>query len=77
MLAISTPDLMMELAAALEYRCKMRYAVVWLLDHFAGGLIHHVVVISPGCNVLASSTAFRSSCASGSNMVGKNSTSVG
>ena len=76
MLAISTPDLMMEFAAALECRCKMRCVVVWLLEYFAGGLIHCIVVMSPGCNVLVSSTAFRSSYASGLNVVGMNSTSV-
>ena len=76
MLAISTPDLMREFAADLEHRCKMRCMVVWLLDHLAGGLIHHTMVMSPGCNVLASSTAFKSSCVSGLNVVGTNSTNV-
>ena len=76
-LAISTPNLISEFADDLERKCMIRWAVVWLLEHFSGGLIHRAMVMSPGCNELARSTFSRSSRADGLNVVGTNSTIVG
>ena len=60
-LAISTPKLISEFADDPECKCMIRWAVVWLLEGFSGGLIHCAVVMSPGCNELARSTFSRSS----------------
>ena len=60
----------------LDPRCKMRWVLVWLIAHFSGGLIHHAVVMSPGCSEFTDSTAASSSLEVGSNDIGMNSTMV-
>ena len=76
-LAISIPDLMRLFADDLDHRCKMRWVVVWLLECFSRGLIHHAVVMSPGCKALADSTTSNSSHDVGLNVVDTNSARVG
>ena len=55
----------------------MRWAVDWLLERFSRGLIHHAMVMLPGCKTLAVSTTCKSSHDVGLNVVGTNSTSIG
>ena len=77
MLAISSPDLIRLFANDLGHKCRMRWTVDWLLECFSRGLIHHTMVMSPGCKVLVISTTCKSSCNVGLNVVGTNSTSIG
>ena len=50
--------------------------VVWLLDHFSGGLINCTMVTLPSCSAFADSTAANSSLKDGSNDVGTNSAMI-
>ena len=49
-LARRVPILIRLFAEDLDRRCKMRWAVDWLTPCFSGSLIHHAVVMLPGCN---------------------------
>ena len=55
----------------LDRRCKIRWAVDWLIVLFSGGLIQRAVVMSPGCNELANSTIVSSSLELGQKRLGQ------
>ena len=76
-LANGIPVRIKEFADDLDRRCKIRWAVDWLIILFSGGLIQHAVVISPGCNELANSTIVSPSLDVGSKEVGTNSAMIG
>ena len=71
------PVLIKLFAEALDCRCRIRWAMDWLIACFSGGLIHQTVVMSPGCKELATSTTTSSSLDDGLNDVGTNSAIVG
>ena len=76
-LANRIPVHIKEFADDLDRRCKMRWAVDWLVILFSGGLIQCAVVMSPHCNELAKSTIVSPSLDAGSKEVGTNSAMIG
>ena len=77
MLVMRVPVLIRVLVDVLDLRCKIKWAVAWLLARFSGGLIQCADVMSPGCRGFADSTADNSSFEVGLNAVGTNSTRIG
>ena len=75
-LASRIPVRIKEFADDLDRRCKMRWAVDWLIVLFSGDLIQHAVVMSPGCNELANSTIVSPSLDAGSKEIGTNSAMI-
>ena len=71
------PILIKLFTETLDHRCRMRWAVDWLLAHFSGSFIHQAVIMSPGCRELATSTTTSSSLDDGLNNVGTNSAIIG
>ena len=76
-LANRIPVCIKEFADDLDCRCKIRWAVDWLIVLFSGSLIQRAVVMSPGCNELANSTIVSPSLDAGSKEVGTNSAMIG